>query len=98
MIDDKKSSLHAAVSKEQSLRAECDRIGIENHKLMMAQSESMAMHLEITKRLNNDLQSMIANQDDLEDQLRENKLQRRLEKEELLNIANQRSISLQREE
>ncbi len=66
MIDDKKMALRAAANKERSLRAECEIIVLENDRLMVRQSENVAIHRELTKRLDDDLKSMTANCDELE--------------------------------
>ncbi len=75
---------------------EWDKILKENDRLMSIQSDNVTIHREVTKKLDNDLQSMIVNCKELHDQLRENKLQNRLNREEferLLKSANQHSYS-----
>ncbi len=97
LVEDKTSALYAAAEKEKSLRAEYERIRIENDRLMAKQSQSAAMHREVTNRLYNDLQSMRAYRNELDHELRESKLMIRLEREEYekhLHIANQCSIAL----
>ncbi len=88
-MDDKKMAL-------QALMKDCEKIVNENDKLMSIQSENVAIHREVTKKLDNELQSMIVNRNELDHQLRESKLQNRLDREEfegLLKAANQRSYS-----
>ncbi len=66
---------------------------------MIKQSQSAAMHREVTQKLHNDLQSMIANCNELDHQLRDSKLMIRLEREEYekcLDTVNQRSIAFQK--
>ncbi len=68
---------------------------------MSIQSDNVAIHREVTKRLDNDLQSMIVNHNKLHHQLRESKLQNSLDREELerlLKVANQRSYSNPKDE
>ncbi len=63
---------------------------------MSIQSDNVTIQREVTKKLDNDLQFMIVNCKELHDQLRENKLQNRLNREEferLLKAANQHSYS-----
>ncbi len=63
---------------------------------MGIQSENVAIHREVTKRLDNNLQSMIVNCNELDHQLREGKLQNRLDREDfkrLIKAANQHSYS-----
>ncbi len=100
-VDDKKRALRAATDKEKSLRAECNKIVKENDRLMGIQSDNIAIHREVTKRLDNNLQSMIVNHNELDHQVRESKLQNRLHREEferLLKVANQRNYSNPKDE
>ncbi len=88
-----------AAEKEKSLREEYLKIKIEHDKLMTKQSQRAAMHREVTQKLDNNLQSMIANQNELDHQLRDSKLMIRLEREEYerhLDTANQRSMAFQK--
>ncbi len=70
-MEDKTSALRVAAEKEKSLRAEYEIIRIENNRLMVKQSQSAVMHRQVTYRLGNDLQTMIANRNDLDHELRE---------------------------
>ncbi len=100
-VDNKKRALCATTDKEKSLSEECDKIVKENDRLMGVQSDNAAIHREVTKRLDNDLQSMIVNRNELDHQLRESKLQNRLDREEferLLKAANQHSYSNPKDE
>ncbi len=54
-MDDKKRVLRAVADKEKSLRSECDRIVKENNRLLGLQSENVAIHRQVTNRLDNDL-------------------------------------------
>ncbi len=57
------------------------------------------MYREVTQKLDNDLQAMIANRNELEHQLRDNKLMIRMEREEYekhLDTANQCSMAFQK--
>ncbi len=95
-MDDKKMALQATSDREKSLREECEKIVKGNDRLMGIQSENVAIHREVTKKLDNEWQSMIVNHNELDHQLRESKLQNRLDREEferLLKAANQRSYS-----
>ncbi len=95
-VDDKRMALQAASDKEKSLREECEKIVKENHMLMCIQSENVAIQREVTKKLDNELQSMIVNHNELDHQLRESKLQNRMDREEfekLLKATNQCSYS-----
>ncbi len=65
---------------------------------MAKQFQSAAMHREVTQRLDNELQSTIANRNNLDHELRDSKLMIRMEREEYekcLDIANQCSLALQ---
>ncbi len=62
-------ALQAASDKEKSLREECEKIVKENDRLMGVQSENVAIHREVTKKLDNELQSMIVNCNELDHQL-----------------------------
>ncbi len=98
-MEDKSAALRAAEQKEKSLREEYLKIKIEKDKLMTKQSQSAVMHREITQKLDNDLQSMIANRNELDHQRRDSKLTVRLETEEYekrLDTANQRSMAFQK--
>ncbi len=100
-MDDTKRALRAATYKDKSLREECNKIVKENDRLMGIQYENVAIHREVTKKLDNDLQSMIVNHNELDHQLRECKLQNRLDREEferLLKAINQRSYSNPKDE
>ncbi len=99
IVEDKSAALRAAEKKEKSLRKEYLKIKIEHDKLLAKQSQSAAMHREVTQKLNNDLQSMIANCNELDHQLRDSKLTIRLEREEYekrLDTVNQRSMAFQK--
>ncbi len=68
---------------------------------MCIQFENVAIHREVTKKLDNDLESMTVNHNGLDHQLRESNLQNRLDKEEferLVKAANQRSYSNPKDE
>ncbi len=80
-VDDKKRALCTAAEKEKSLRSECERIVKESDRLLDIQFENVAIHRQVTNRLDNDLKSMITDGNKLEQQLRESKLQSRLDKE-----------------
>ncbi len=98
-VDDKKRALCATADKEKFLRAECERIVKENDRLLDIQSENVAIHRQVTNRLDNDLKSMITDHNELEQQLRESKLPSRLDKEEferLLPLANQCKVAVQK--
>ncbi len=98
-MEDKTAALRAAAEKEKSLREEYLKIKIENDKLVTKQSQSAAMDREVTQKLDNNLQSMIANRKELDHQLRDSKLMIRLEREEYekcLDTANQRSMAFQK--
>ncbi len=60
LVEDKSAALHKAAHKEKSLREEYLRIKIENDKLKTKQSQSAAMHGEVTMKLNSELQYMTA--------------------------------------
>ncbi len=93
-MEDKSAAFCATEQKEKYLREEYLKIKIENDMLMTMQSQSAAMHREITQKLDNDLQSMIANHNELDHQLRDSKLTIRLEREEYkkrIDTANQLS-------
>ncbi len=96
-MDDQKRALHATADKEKSLRSECKRIVKENYRLLGIQSENVAIHRQVTSRLDNDLKSMMTDRNKLEQQLRESKLQSRLDKEAfeiLLQLANQHKVAV----
>ncbi len=63
---------------EKFLREKYLKIKIEHDKLVTKQSQSAAMHREVTQKLDNDLQSMRANRNELDHQLRDSKLKIRL--------------------
>ncbi len=99
IVEDKTAALHAAAEKEKSLREEYLKIKIEHDKLVTKESQSAVMHRQVTQKLDNDLQSMIANRNELDHQLRDSKLTIRLEREEYekhLDTANQRSMAFQK--
>ncbi len=81
LVEDKSAALCEAALKEKSLREECLRINIENDKLKTKQSRSAAMHREVAMKLDSELQSMTADRNELDHQLRESKLKIRLERE-----------------
>ncbi len=100
-MDNEKRALRAASDKEKCKRSECERIVKENDRLYGIQSENVAIHRQVTSRLDNDLKSMMTDRNELEQQLRESKLQCRLDKEEfkrLLQLANQCKVAVQKEE
>ncbi len=82
LVEDKSAALRKAALKEKSLREECLRIKIENDKLKTKQSQRAAMNREVAMKLDSELQSMIADRNELDHQLRESKLKIRLEREE----------------
>ncbi len=51
LVEDKSAALYEAAHKEKSLREEYLRIKIENDKLKTKQSQSAAMHREVTMKL-----------------------------------------------
>ncbi len=57
---DKKNALLSNADKGKSLRAECERMVKENDKLKHLQSQNVTIHRELTTKLDEDLQSMIA--------------------------------------
>ncbi len=99
LVEDKSAALHEAAHKEKSLREEYLRIKIENDKLKTKQSQSAAMHREVTMKLESELQSMIADHNELDHQLRDSKLMIRMDREEYerrLDTANQHSMAFQK--
>ncbi len=100
-VEDKKRALIAVADNEKSLRAECERMVKENDKLRYLQSQNVIIHREVTTKLDEDLQSMTAVRNELDDQLRASKYQNRLDREKferLLQIANQCKVAVQKEE
>ncbi len=98
-MEDKSAALRNAAQKEKSVREEYLKIKIENEKLKTKQSQSAAMHREVAQKLINELQSMIADHNELQHQLRDSKLTIRMEREEYekrLDTANQRSMAFQK--
>ncbi len=98
-MEDKSAALRDEAQKEKSLREEYFKIKIENDKLKTKQSQSAAMHREVAQKLDSELQSMIADHNELEHQLRDCKLTIRMEREEYekrLETANQCSMSFQK--
>ncbi len=81
-VYDKKRALLAAADKEKSLRAECERMVQENDNLRYLQSQNVTIHREVTTKLVEDLQSMIAVRNELDDKLRDSKYQNRLDRKE----------------
>ncbi len=82
------------------MRAECERMVKENNKLTCLQSQNITLHREVTAKLDEDLQSMTAVRNELDDQLRASKYQNRLDREEferLLQVANQLKVAMQKE-
>ncbi len=69
LVEDKSSALRDAAQKEKSLREEFLKIKNENEKLKTKQSQSAAMHREVAQKLDSELQSMIADRNELEHQL-----------------------------
>ncbi len=99
LVEDKSAALREAAHKEKSLREEYLRIKIENDKLKMKQSQSAVMNREVAMKLTSELQSMTADRNELDHQLRDSKLTIRLEREEYerrLDTANQRSMAFQK--
>ncbi len=82
LVEDKSAALCDAAQKEKSLREEYLKIKIENDKLKTKQFQSVAMHKEVAQKLDSEMQSMIADQNELEHQLRDSKLMIRMEREE----------------
>ncbi len=100
-VDDRKRALRATADKEKSLRSECEKIVKENNRLLGIQSENVAIHRQVTNRLDNDLKPIITDRNELDHQLIESKLQSRLDREEferLLLLANQHKVAVQKEE
>ncbi len=96
LVEDKSAALREAAHKEKSLREKYLRIKIENDKLKMKQSQSAAMHKEVTIKLDSELQSMTADHNELDYQLRDSKLTIRLDREEYekhFDTANQHSMA-----
>ncbi len=81
-MDDKKRALRATADTEKSLRSESEIIVREKDRLLGIQSENVAIHIHVTSRLDNDLKSMMTDHNKLKQQLRESKLQCRMDKEE----------------
>ncbi len=99
LVEDKSAALHDAAQKEKSLREGYLKIKVENEKLKTKQSQSEAMYGEVAQKLNSELQSMIADRNELEHQIRDSKLTIRMEREEYekrLDTANQRSMGFQK--
>ncbi len=95
-IEDKSAALRDAAPKEKSLREECLRIKIENDKLKTMQSQSAAIHSEVTMKFDSELQSMTADCNEPDHQLRDSKLMIRLDIEEYekhLDTDNQHSMA-----
>ncbi len=91
----------AAADKKKSLRAECESMVKENDNSRYLQSQNVTNHREVTTKLDEDLQSMTAVQNEFDDQLRASKYQNGLDREKyetLLQIANQRKVAVQKEE
>ncbi len=100
-MDDKKRALRTVADKEKSLRSECERIVKERDRFLGTQSENVAIHRQVTNRLDNYLKYMITDRSELDQQLRESKLQSGLDREKferLLQIANERKVPVQKEE
>ncbi len=91
----------AAADKKKSLRAESESMVKENDNSRYLQSQNVTIHREVTTKLDEDLQSMTAVQNEFDDQLRASKYQNGLDREKyetLLQIANQRKVAVQKEE
>ncbi len=82
LMEDTFAALRYAAQQEKSLREEYLKIKIENEKLKKKPSQSVAMHREVAQKLDSELQSIIADRNDLEHQLRDSKLTIRMEREE----------------
>ncbi len=99
LVEDKSAALRDAAQKEKSLREEYLKIKIENDKLKTKKSQSAAMHREVAQKLDSELQSMIADHNELKHQLKDSKLTIRMEREEYkkrLDTANQSSMAFQK--
>ncbi len=73
----------------------------ENDKLKYLQSQNVTIHRDLITKLDEDLQSMRAVRNELDNQLIAGKYQNRLDREEfeiLLQVANQRKVAVQKEE
>ncbi len=100
-VEDKKRALIETADMEKSLRAESERMVKENDKLRYLQSQNVTIHRDVTKKLDEDLQSMTVARNKLDDQLRASKYQNRLHREKLerlLRIDNQHKVAVQKEE
>ncbi len=99
LVEDNYAALREAAHMEKSLREEYLRIKIENDKLKKKQSQSAAMHIEVTMKIDSELQSITADRNELDHQLRDSKLMIRLDREEYercLHTANQHSMAFQK--
>ncbi len=74
-------ALIAAADKKKYMRAEYERKVKENNKLRYLQYQNVTIHRDVTKKLGEDLQSMTAVQNELDDKLRASKYQNRLDRE-----------------
>ncbi len=95
-----KRAICTAADKEKYLRLECERIVKENDRLLSIQSENEAIYRQVTNMLDNDLKSMIIDHNELDQQLRESKLQSKMYREEFerhLQLANQSKVVVQKE-
>ncbi len=91
-----KELLKHAAKMEKSLKAECERMKNENNKLKKLNSVNITFHREVMAKLDEDLQSMTAVRNDLQQKLRVSNFQKNLDREEyerLLQVANQCNVN-----
>ncbi len=80
-VKDKKTALMATVDKEKYMRVECERIVNKNDKLNYLHSQNVTIHTEVMTKIDEDLQSITAVRNELDDQLRASKYQNRMDRE-----------------